>query len=49
VRDPTLHLEAVRQVINSEAQNGLLFRAECPSPITGKEGNREFFVLFDKK
>ncbi len=49
VTDPALHSEAVRKVIGAVDPNGLVYRAECPSPITGKEGNREFFVLFDKR
>ena len=49
VTDPALHSEAVRKIIDAGDPNGLVYRAECPSPITGKEGNREFFVLFDKE
>ncbi len=49
VTDPALHREAVRNVIDSAGPTRLVFRAECPSPITGKEGNREFFVLFDNE
>lgn len=45
VTDPELHLGALRAVA-AEAQDALGYavRGACPSPITGAEGNREFFL-----
>jgi 23S rRNA (cytidine1920-2'-O)/16S rRNA (cytidine1409-2'-O)-methyltransferase len=45
VTDPDLHLGALRAVA-AEAQDALGYgvRGACPSPITGAEGNREFFL-----
>jgi predicted rRNA methylase YqxC with S4 and FtsJ domains len=46
VRDEALQREAVAKVAEAGKVAGLGFVAECESPITGREGNREFFVLF---
>ena len=45
VTDPALHLGALTAVAR-EAQDafGYAVRSACPSPITGAEGNREFFL-----
>ena len=45
VTDPDLHLDALRTVA-TEAQDALGYavRSACASPITGAEGNREFFL-----
>jgi 23S rRNA (cytidine1920-2'-O)/16S rRNA (cytidine1409-2'-O)-methyltransferase len=45
VTDPELHMGALRAVA-ADAQDtaGFGVRAACPSPITGAEGNREFFL-----
>jgi 23S rRNA (cytidine1920-2'-O)/16S rRNA (cytidine1409-2'-O)-methyltransferase len=45
VTDPALHRQALRDVAWS-AQNeaGFAVVAACPSPVTGAEGNREFFL-----
>jgi len=45
VKDPALHRQAVHDVAWA-AQNEIGYRvcAACPSPITGAEGNREFFL-----
>jgi 23S rRNA (cytidine1920-2'-O)/16S rRNA (cytidine1409-2'-O)-methyltransferase len=48
VLDPSLHLEAVEGVLKAAAKLELVLLGRCPSPITGKEGNREFFLLFGK-
>ena len=44
VRDPLLHVQALRQV--AEAAQGLGYgaRGACASPLPGAEGNREFFL-----
>ena len=44
VRDPELHLQAMRDVAEAAQQEGYAVRAACASPITGGEGNREFFL-----
>jgi len=49
VRDEELQREAVAKVAEAGKAAGLEFVAECESPITGREGNREFFVLFRAK
>ena len=44
VKDPALHAEALRKVIDCLGHAGLPVQAVCDSPITGAKGNREFFV-----
>lgn len=44
VRDPALHVQALRKVIDCLRHAGLPVQAVCDSPITGAKGNREFFV-----
>jgi len=48
VKDPDLHAESIQRVSAAVADMSLIQRRTCPSPITGKQGNREFFVLFEK-
>jgi 23S rRNA (cytidine1920-2'-O)/16S rRNA (cytidine1409-2'-O)-methyltransferase len=45
VRDPKKHLEALRRVAAAAETCELVVEALTPSPITGMEGNREFFLL----
>ncbi len=45
VRDPSKHWEAILKVVDVIELCGLSVEAVTPSPITGLEGNREFFVL----
>ena len=45
VRDPQLHADAVRDVVERAAAIGLECIRAVPSPILGAEGNREFFVM----
>ncbi len=44
VKDPSLHLQAVSAVARGASGLGLATVAACPSPITGSQGNREFFL-----
>jgi len=44
VKDPDLHRQALRDVARAAQQAGYAVRAACVSPITGAEGNREFFL-----
>lgn len=44
VRDPEKHLGALRSVAAAAAAAGFGVRGACASPITGAEGNREFFL-----
>jgi 23S rRNA (cytidine1920-2'-O)/16S rRNA (cytidine1409-2'-O)-methyltransferase len=45
VREPALHRDAVMRVAHAaQSEMGYRVRAICPSPITGAEGNREFFL-----
>lgn len=44
VRDPELHLQALRDVAQAAQREGYAVRGACASPITGGEGNREFFL-----
>jgi len=41
-------VESVEKIMRAGEQLGLGSVGSCESPITGKEGNREFFVLFKK-
>jgi 23S rRNA (cytidine1920-2'-O)/16S rRNA (cytidine1409-2'-O)-methyltransferase len=45
VSDPALHRQALRDVAwAAQHEMGYGLTAACPSPITGAEGNREFFL-----
>ena len=44
VKDPKLHLQALRDVAEAARRMGYAVRGACASPITGAEGNREFFL-----
>jgi len=44
VRDPRLHRAALESVAAAARAAGLGVAGGCPSPITGAEGNREFFL-----
>ena len=48
VRDARLQQTAIEKVRAAGESAGLNFTASQESPITGREGNREFFVLFKK-
>jgi 23S rRNA (cytidine1920-2'-O)/16S rRNA (cytidine1409-2'-O)-methyltransferase len=48
VRDPGKHLEALRSVAEAAESCNLAIEAVSPSPITGMEGNREFFLLMSR-
>jgi 23S rRNA (cytidine1920-2'-O)/16S rRNA (cytidine1409-2'-O)-methyltransferase len=48
VRSERDQAESVEKIIRAGEQLGLGCIGSCESPITGKEGNREFFVLFKK-
>ena len=43
-KDPTLHLQALRDVAAFALSVGYAVRAACASPVTGAAGNREFFL-----
>ena len=48
VRDPTLHDEVESKLRRCAASLGLTVRAWFASPITGGDGNREFFIWLNK-
>lgn len=48
VRDEGLHEEAVDKIAAAGREAGFEFLDRCESPITGREGNREFFLFFRK-
>ncbi|PYS55749.1 MAG: TlyA family rRNA (cytidine-2'-O)-methyltransferase [Acidobacteria bacterium] len=48
VRDPKLQHAAIDKVTEAGRNAGLEFMGSQESRITGREGNREFFVLFKK-
>ena len=48
VRSEQDQVEAVEKIVRAGEQLGFVCAGRCESPITGKEGNREFFVLFKK-
>ncbi|MCU0584004.1 MAG: TlyA family RNA methyltransferase [Syntrophales bacterium] len=49
VRDPAVHGRVVEDLAAFFAELGLSVRGTCESPITGPEGNREFFIYAVKK
>ena len=44
VRRASLHRSAILAVAEAARASGFVVRDACPSPITGMEGNREFFL-----
>ena len=44
VRDPALHEQALLDVAEAALALGYGIRGACASPVTGAEGNREFFL-----
>jgi 23S rRNA (cytidine1920-2'-O)/16S rRNA (cytidine1409-2'-O)-methyltransferase len=49
VRDPALHAQAVDKVKDAGRRCGFEVRGSVESPITGAEGNREFFLWLRSK
>jgi 23S rRNA (cytidine1920-2'-O)/16S rRNA (cytidine1409-2'-O)-methyltransferase len=49
VRDPTIHALTIGRVCLWSIRYGLRIRGVVPSPIEGATGNREFFVLLQKR
>jgi 23S rRNA (cytidine1920-2'-O)/16S rRNA (cytidine1409-2'-O)-methyltransferase len=49
VKDAEDQREAVEKVVRSGVQAGMRFINSVESPITGREGNREFFVWFERQ
>ncbi len=47
VRDPRTHAAVVGSVVQWAIGKGHRLRGMTPSPITGTDGNREFFVLLE--
>ena len=48
VTDPALWAEAIRNVLASASESGLVVRGLAGSPIAGGAGNREFLVHFQR-
>jgi 23S rRNA (cytidine1920-2'-O)/16S rRNA (cytidine1409-2'-O)-methyltransferase len=48
VRDPKVHAEVLGRLVVWSVGQGLRLRGLTPSPITGADGNREFFLLLEK-
>ncbi len=44
VRDPAVHLRVVGELAAFFVEQGLSVRGTCESPLTGPEGNKEFFI-----
>jgi 23S rRNA (cytidine1920-2'-O)/16S rRNA (cytidine1409-2'-O)-methyltransferase len=44
IKKPSLHQQAMRDVARGAQERGYAVRGACASPITGAEGNREFFL-----
>jgi 23S rRNA (cytidine1920-2'-O)/16S rRNA (cytidine1409-2'-O)-methyltransferase len=44
VRDPELHRRVCEEIAGFAAALGLTAIVQCDSPITGADGNREFFI-----
>jgi len=49
VRDPAVHLRVVGELAAFFVEQGLSVRGTCESPLTGPEGNKEFFIWAVKK
>jgi 23S rRNA (cytidine1920-2'-O)/16S rRNA (cytidine1409-2'-O)-methyltransferase len=49
VRDPAVHLRVVGELAAFFAEQGLSVLGTCGSPLTGPEGNKEFFIWAIKK
>jgi len=48
VRDPALHQAAIDKIVQAARSAGFEFLDSRESPITGREGNREFFIRLRK-
>ena len=48
IRDPRVHAQVLARVIPWVVKAGSRLRNLTPSPISGDEGNREFFLLLEK-
>jgi 23S rRNA (cytidine1920-2'-O)/16S rRNA (cytidine1409-2'-O)-methyltransferase len=48
VRDEALQMAAIEKAANAGIAAGMQFAGSHESPIAGKEGNREFFILLRK-
>jgi 23S rRNA (cytidine1920-2'-O)/16S rRNA (cytidine1409-2'-O)-methyltransferase len=44
VRDPALHRQALADVAGAAVELGYAVRGACASPVSGSQGNREFFL-----
>jgi 23S rRNA (cytidine1920-2'-O)/16S rRNA (cytidine1409-2'-O)-methyltransferase len=49
VRDPAVHLRVVGELTAFFAEQRLQVRGTCESPLTGPEGNKEFFIWAVKR
>jgi len=49
VRDPTVHERVLTHLATYCEEQGLSIVGQCPSPITGPAGNREWFLLARKE
>jgi 23S rRNA (cytidine1920-2'-O)/16S rRNA (cytidine1409-2'-O)-methyltransferase len=47
VTDPADQQAAIDKIIQAGQEVGFAFKGQMESPIKGREGNREFFVLFE--
>lgn len=48
VRDPAVHCEVLHKCISAAEKSGFICEGICFSPITGPEGNIEFFINLKK-
>lgn len=48
VRDPSIHIEVITDLVSFFHQQGLAIRGLTYSPIKGPEGNREYLVILEK-
>jgi 23S rRNA (cytidine1920-2'-O)/16S rRNA (cytidine1409-2'-O)-methyltransferase len=49
VREPALHEKAQQKIVNFVQEAGYRVAGLVPSPITGTEGNQEFFICIRKR
>ena len=49
VRDPVLHCEVLSHIINEAGARGFFIKGLMKTPILGRKGNQEFFVLWSRR
>ena len=48
IRDPKIHTRVQQEIAAWSREQGFAVAGQCPSPIQGDAGNREFFIMLAK-